>query len=159
MLYETYQELLVERSLTEEDLILDRLEQLRNGAGEMPETTALIMYGFTDLTPLQSDYLNILEFWFDIEFIIDPTTAPYFEMVARHFPVKFPQPEVIPLKTALERLQALFWGREPSTLSLEPVDLSLQMIEAAGTDREITAIAREIVKLLSEDHYRWTGTQ
>ena len=46
-------------------------------------------------------------------------------------------------------------GREPSTLSLEPVDLSLQMIEAAGTDREITAIAREIVKLLSEDHYRW----
>lgn len=156
LLYETYQELLVERSLTEEDLILDRLEQLRNGAGEMPETTALIMYGFTDLTPLQSDYLNILEFWFDIEFIIDPTTAPELQkMVARHFPVKFPQPEVIPLKTALERLQALFWGREPSTLSLEPVDLSLQMIEAAGTDREITAIAREIVKLLSEDHYRW----
>lgn len=156
LLYEAYQELLAERGLNEEDLILDRLEQLRNGAGEMPETTALLMYGFTDLTPLQNDYLKILEFWFDIEFIIDPTTAPEFQkMVARHFPVKFPQPEVIPPKNALEGLQAQFWGREPAVLSLEPEDLSLQMIEAAGTDREITAIAREIAKLLFENHYQW----
>ena len=156
MLYEAYQGLLAERGLIEEDRILDRLEQLRNGAREMPETTALIMYGFTDLTPLQNDFLNILEFWFDIEFIIDPTTAADLQkMVVRHFPVKFPQPEVIIAKNALEGLQALFWGRKTSVLSLKPEDHSLQMIEAAGTDREITAIAREIVKLLSEGPYQW----
>ncbi len=152
LVYESYQRLLIERGLNEEDLILNRLEKLRGDARKMPETTPVVMYGFTDLTPLQTDYLKILEFWFDFEFIIDPTTAPELQkMVARHFPVKFPKPDAIIGKNALTELQANFWTRKPAKIGLRPDDPSLQMIQAAGPTREITGIAREIVKLKAKD--------
>ena len=152
LVYKAYQELLVERGLNEEDLILNQLEKLRSEAGKIPETTNVVMYGFTDLTPLQNDFLKILEFWFDFEFIIDPTNVPKLQqMVSRHFPVKFPQPDVIPSKNALEGLQAGFGAKQPSLINLEPEDLSVQLIEAAGLEREITGIAREIARLITEN--------
>ncbi|MGE5605061.1 MAG: PD-(D/E)XK nuclease family protein [Bacteroidota bacterium] len=148
LVYEAYQRLLLERGLVEEDLILNRLEQLRGAAGEMPETTPVVMYGFTDLTPLQTDYLKLLELWFDVEFIIDPTAAPELQkMVSRHFPVKFPKPTAVSCRDALTELQANFWTGKPARIELKPDDFSLQIIQAAGPTREITGIAREIVKL------------
>ncbi len=157
LVYEAYQELLVERGLSEEDQILNRLEELRSSATKTPETTTVIMYGFTDLTPLQKDFLKTLDFWFDFEFIIDPTSAPALQqMVSKHFPVKFPQPDVISPMNALERLQADFGSGKPSPINLKPEDHSLQLIEAAGSEREITGIAREIAKLISENPgYQW----
>ena len=157
LVYETYQELLVERGLNEEDLILSRLEKLRSDARKMPVTSRVIMYGFTDLTPLQNDFLKILEFWFDFEFIIDPTTVLELQqMVSRHFPIALPQPEVIPAKNALESLQGSFGRNKSSPIKLKAEDLSLQLIEAAGSEREITGIAREIAKLISENPgYQW----
>lgn len=157
LVFEAYQKLLVKRGLNEEDLILNQLEKVRSEAGKIPEMATVIMYGFTDLTPLQSDFLKILEFWFDFEFIIDPTNVPKLQqMVSRHFPVKFSQPDVIPSKNALEVLQAGFGAKQPSPIKLKPEDLSVQLIEAAGSEREITGIAREIAKLISENPgYRW----
>lgn len=157
LVYEAYQELLVERGLNEEDLILNRLEKLRSEAEAIPETTPVIMYGFTDLTPLQNDFLKVLQFWFNFEFIIDPTNVPELQqMIARHFPIRFPQPNLIPPKNALEGLQAGFGIKQPVPIILKPEDPSLQLIEAAGMEREIIGIAREIAKLISENPgYRW----
>lgn len=158
LVYEEYQRLLVERGLYEEDLLLNYLEELRAKAGEMPETTRVLLYGFTDLTPLQNDYLKILEFWFDIEFLIDPTIAPELQgIVSGQFGVKIPQSQTRnPSKNILEELQNNFWTKKPVATGLNPEDLSLQMIQAAGPIREAAGIAREIIKLISENSgYRW----
>lgn len=157
LVYEAYQQLLTERGLSEEDLILNRLEKLRNDARKIPETAPVVMYGFTDLTPLQNDYLKILQFWFDFEFLIDPTAAPELQkMVCRHFPIKIPEYDAIHPRNALEELQNCFWIKKSATIGLNPDDYSLQMIQAAGPVREITGIAREIVKLISEKPgYQW----
>lgn len=158
LVYEEYQRLLVERGLYEEDLLLDYLEELRAKAGEMPETTQVLLYGFTDLTPLQNDYLKILEFWFDIEFLIDPTIAPELQsIVSGQFGVKLPQSQPCnSSKNILEELQNNFWTKKPVATSMNLEDLSLQMIQAAGPIREAAGIAREIIKLISENPgYHW----
>lgn len=158
LVYEEYQRLLVERGLSEEDLILNYLEKLRANAGKMPETTPVFLYGFTDLTPLQSDYLKTLEFWFDFELIIDPTAVPELQkIVSGQFPVKLPQKETaIPSQNILEELQNSFWTKKAMVTGFSPDDPSLQLIQAAGPVREATGIAREIVKLISENPgYRW----
>lgn len=158
LVYEEYQQLLVERGLYEEDLLLNNLEEFRAKSGEMPETTPILLYGFTDLTPLQNDYLKILEFWFEIEFLIDPTTVPELQrIVSGQFGVKLPQNQPHnPSQNILKELQNNFWTKKPVATSLNSEDLSLQMIQAAGPIREAAGIAREIVKLISENPgYRW----
>lgn len=157
LVYQAYQQLLIHRGIQEEDLILNRLAKQRAEAGKVPETDLVMVYGFTDLTPLQNDYLKILEFWFDFEFIIDPTTAPVLQkMVARQFPVKFPDYEATPTNNALEKLQNYLWIEKPGVIGLQPEDYSLRLIQAAGSIREAAAIAREIVGImLGKPGCRW----
>ncbi|TCL62416.1 ATP-dependent helicase/DNAse subunit B [Hydrogenispora ethanolica] len=98
LLYLTYQELLRQRGLVEDDLILEALEQLRSEAAGPSSRMPLLLYGFTDLTPLQTDMLKALDLWFDCEAMIDPTGVPEFQQVAaRHFAMKLkPSPSLPP---------------------------------------------------------------
>ncbi len=155
LVYEEYQRLLIERGLNEEDRVLSCLEELRSEAGEMPETIPAVIYGFTDLTPLQNDYLKTLEFWFDFEFLIDPTNAPEFQkIVSRQFSVKIPKIETdSATQNSLKELQNNYGTKKPAVISFNPEDHSLQMIQAAGPIREATGIAREIVKLMLDNRY------
>lgn len=148
LIYQYYQERLVRHNLVEEDLTLEALHTLRLN-GYFPEKKSrVILYGFTDLTPLQADYLKVLENWFEFEIIIDPTTVPEFQtFVASHFGFKTVAetvPDDLQPLSALQMLQNVFWRQEPEQLDLKRDDQSIKIIEVAGLNRQISSIAREI---------------
>jgi ATP-dependent helicase/DNAse subunit B len=164
LLYLTYQEVLRQRGLVEDDLILEALEQLRSEAAGPSSRAPLLLYGFTDLTPLQTDMLKALDLWFDCEAIIDPTGVPEFQQVAaRHFTMKLkPSPSLPPhgpgarmapgqaamdgitRSPVLAELQYSFWRGEPRPLPHPPGDDSVRLLQTAGWSRQARAIAREI---------------
>ncbi len=152
LLYDTYQELLRQRGLVEDDLVLAELEQLRAAAVGPASRTPVILCGFTDLTPLQTDFIKVLDLWFDFEALVDPTGVPEFQRVAeRHFAIKIkPKPSSArrPSGPALADLQYYFWRDEPRPLQLLPGDDSVRLLQTAGWGRQVRAIAREICRWL-----------
>lgn len=148
LIYQYYQERLIQYNLVEEDLTLEALHTIRL-SGYFPERKyRVILYGFTDLTPLQADYLKVLENWFELEIIIDPTRVPDFQAyVASHFGFKAVneavRSDLQPL-TALQMLQNVFWRQEPEQLDCKRDDQSIKIIEVAGLNRQISSVAREI---------------
>ncbi|HEX3044470.1 MAG TPA: PD-(D/E)XK nuclease family protein, partial [Bacillota bacterium] len=175
LLYRTYQKLLVDKGFTSDDLILSGLKSL-----PAPERKQgpVIVYGFTDLTPIQFKYLEILDAWFDLELIVDPTPAPVFqEWVSRGLsilpsptcalsPVDDETSQLDPSNT-LAYLQRRLWVEpfkswttperatplEDSRLSARE---SVRLIQTAGAVRAATAIAREIVDLITaHPDYQW----
>ena len=153
MLYQIYQTLLISKGLVEEDLILTELEELTQSILiEMP-VTQVLLYGFTDLTPLQADFIKVLKIWFEFEALIDPTGVLEFQaLTAEHFHFKqFEEIVVKETENSLQSLQSFFWRREPEELFMEETDHSLELILVAGQNRQAEGIARAIVKLWRED--------
>ncbi len=149
LVFETYQRLLVQYGFTEEDQILAELERM--GPGTLAARTPVLLYGFTDLTPLQSDFIKALQPWCEFEAMVDPTTAPPFQkMTAAHFPIRLrPSQYREDGNRTLTRLQARFWrDSEP-----EPLDWdgeSVLLLRAGGRLRQAVAVARAIAGLLLE---------
>lgn len=153
--YELYQQLLIENGFTDEDLTLQELQWLRMD-GDIPERRSeIILYGFTDLTPLQNDFIKALEWWFEFEAIVDPTPVEKFqEYSARHLNIKIKPQEIASEQgSAGGILQKNIWRVEPVAQAVDPSDLSLQLIESAGLTRQATAIAREISGLMHTGEY------
>ncbi len=150
LLYQAYETELTARGFTEDYLIIEKLRQIRLQTSEFPEKTKVLLYGFTDLTPLQQDLLQVLNLWFDFEIIIDPTEVPEFtELLQKHFSFRLAtrvsQREV---NTALPKLQSFLWREPGRAQKIAPEDDSLVLIQAAGPKRQALAIAREIKRLI-----------
>lgn len=163
LLYRSYQELLSETGYTEADFILTEL-QAAEGERMTGQPAPVILYGFTDLTPLQNSLIHHLTGFFDFEIILDPTYVADFRELSTHYfqiPLDIgglwqdigesgitkddsskPDPG-----NALQRLQESFWRREPEKISLDPDDNSLGLIQAAGVIRQATGIARELTAI------------
>ncbi len=150
LLYQKYQEILTHKGYNEDDLILFKLTEVGKRSGVLPERSVVILYGFTDLTPLQNKFLDIMSTWFDFEIIIDPSPAPELQSyIARHFPVaEYIESSRQQLQSALDKLQAFFGTSEPKPFVIEVEDKSVQLLETAGRTRQAEAIAREIVSLI-----------
>jgi ATP-dependent helicase/DNAse subunit B len=153
LLYQAYQQLLVQKGYSEEDLTLCQLNEFKQ-KNELPaERSVVILYGFTDLTPLQTKFIKTLEIWFDFEILLDPTPVPEIRnFISGRFSLanlpELPKPVV---KNALSKLQGSFWNEEPQPQSMAASDDSLQLLQTAGWAKQATAIAREIITLLREN--------
>lgn len=167
LLYESYQELLTGYGYSEADITLTEL-QAKLGQLILQQRTPVLLYGFTDLTPLQNAFIHCLKDSFDFEIILDPTQVDIFQELSAHYfhiprvsddlkqngtkinPENsgFKQPES---SEALARLQKDFWSREPNNIPLDPADQSLGLIQTAGVIRQATGIAREIAALWKAD--------
>jgi ATP-dependent helicase/DNAse subunit B len=152
MLYQCYQQLLGQNGFREEDMLLSQLERLtiRPPAVERPLT---ILYGFTDLTPLQNQFIEVLSFWFDFEIILDPTPVREIrDFITRRFSCgQLPEATPRVAQNALSRLQTWFWCQAPEPRPILPGDDSLQLLQTAGWSRQATAIAWEIMTVLREN--------
>ena len=162
LLYQCYQETLSGTGYGEADSIL---AELQTGTATSPirQVTSVILYGFTDLTPLQNALLESLTASFEFEIIVDPThVAAFRELSAHLFQVPldigglwrdteygmadgvFSQQD---FGNALQQLQNRFWRGEPEAIPLDPADESLGFIQTAGIIRQATGIAREVAKV------------
>ncbi|MGD8399814.1 MAG: exodeoxyribonuclease V subunit gamma, partial [Bacillota bacterium] len=154
LLYFTYQHLLTAHGFIEEDGLLEQLRQLRAQTGPAADRPRVLLYGFTDLTPQQADFVTVLALWFDFEVLLDPTNVPDLqELVRQHFSFKKPEttrPEICK-RTVLEQLQRSIWQNETPSLSRAGNDLSVQLVRADGRARQALALAREIAALLRSD--------
>jgi ATP-dependent helicase/nuclease subunit B len=152
LLYRNYQELLIKNGLAEEDLILAELQSISKPV-EAGRKTPVILYGYTDLTPLQGEFMKTLASWFDFEVIVDPTGVTEFRnFIARHFNIQ--SVPAVPIRepaNALAKLQDRFWTGDPEPITLDTEDQSLQLLQTSGWSRLATAVAREIVILLREN--------
>lgn len=152
LLYGVYQEKLVAYGFVENDLTLDEFQFLQLEGFQKNPLSPVLLYGFNDLTPLQLDFIQALTLWFDFEAIVDPTGVPEFQNLTRRF---FPYVKiddhgrVSDGETALGQLQRFLWREVPHPLPIDSDDLSLRMIQAAGSGLAV-AIAREIRRLLQE---------
>jgi ATP-dependent helicase/nuclease subunit B len=155
LLYRTYQQLLVENGFREEDLILCQLERIRaeGGIGSVTERFPVILYGFSDLTPLQSKFLETLSTWFDFEIILDPTPVKEIrQFIARQFAChKLPEMPQIPDNNTLSQLQCCYGTVTRGFIPIRAEDKSVQILQTAGWSKQATAIACEIVKLLRDN--------
>jgi ATP-dependent helicase/DNAse subunit B len=151
LLYFTYQHLLADNGFAEEDLLLEELKELRRTTGPAELRNRVLLYGYTDLTPQQADFIDLLSLWFEFEALLDPTTVPRFQQFIRTKFTFRQAPELTKTgpPNALARLQRGLWRVEPAATELEPGDRSLELIRADGWARQATAIAREIRKLLN----------
>jgi ATP-dependent helicase/nuclease subunit B len=154
LFYFTYQHLLTAHGFIEEDGLLEQLRQIRSRTGPVTDRPHVLLYGFTDLTPQQADFITALTLWFDFEALLDPTNVSDLqELIRQHF--SFKKPEIISPaaggRTVLEQLQRSFWQNETPALSRAENDLSVQLIRADGRSRQALALAREIVALLRSD--------
>ena len=167
LLYQSYQESLAQFGFSEADFILTEL-QAKQGLFPVEQPTRVLLYGFTDLTPLQNAFIHVLSAWFDFEIILDPTNVNDFqELSAHYFHIPQISGDMISSKgefeqengrvtkpdpcNALTRLQEHFWIGEPENIPLEPGDQSLGLIQTAGVIRQATGIAREIAALWKDD--------
>jgi ATP-dependent helicase/nuclease subunit B len=151
LLYYTYQHLLTENSFGEADQLLEDIKELRGKTGPVEVKNRVLLYGYTDLTPQQSDFINLLSLWFEFEALVDPTTVPRFQQfIQKDFHFRG-APELAGRgpQNALFRLQQGLWSAEAVATALAPEDRSLALIRADGWARQATAIAREIRKLLN----------
>lgn len=150
LVYAAYQEKLVDYGFAENDLTLEEFQLLRLDGFQNAQPSPVLLYGFNDLTPLQTDFIKALEPWFNFEAIVDPTAVPEFQRFTRRFfsyskidgEGGVSQPE-----TALRQLKHHLWLEDPNPLTLVPEDTSLQVIQAAGPSLAV-AIAREVRQLL-----------
>ncbi len=156
LLYQTYQELLREKSFVEDDLILEELQTIQTGDPGLVQRTPVLLYGFTDLTPLQADFIQTLDRWFDFEVLVDPTAVPELQrLTARYFPIKItPVSGTAAPQSALAKLQTYFWRRTAEPLPGAPDDPSVQLIQAAGWPKQVRAIARAIRYAMEQNGYR-----
>jgi ATP-dependent helicase/DNAse subunit B len=150
LLYFTYQHLLAANGFVEEDGLLEQLRQLRSQTEPLAHRPPVLLYGYTDLTSQQADFMDVLTLWFDFEVLLDPTNAPDLqELIRQHFNFKKPGAALEPnAATALNRLQQSLWQSEAAVLNLAETDCSLQILRADGCSRQATALAREIAALL-----------
>jgi ATP-dependent helicase/DNAse subunit B len=150
-LYLTYQHLLAANGFVEEDELLEQLRQIRSQTEPVARRPQVVLYGYTDLTRQQADFIDVLTLWFDFEAVLDPTNAPDLqELIRQHFNFKKPvtsAPESA-APTALNRLRQSLWQSEATVINLEETDFSLQLLRADGRSRQATALAREIATLL-----------
>jgi ATP-dependent helicase/DNAse subunit B len=149
LVFETYQRLLIQYGFTEEDQILAELERM--GPGTLTPRIPVLLYGFTDLTPLQSDFIKALQPWCEFEAMVDPTTAPPFQkMTAAHFPIRLrPGQYREEGNRTLTQLQARFWrDSEPEPLGWDGE--SVLLLRAGGRLRQAVAIARAISGLMRD---------
>ncbi len=153
MLYQLYQTLLQTKGLVEEDLILKQLEELSGDFTADHLEARVLLYGFTDLTPLQMDFIKVLKVWFEFEAIIDPTIVSEFQtLTAGHFYFKpFKPVQNIEPKSNLQRLQKFFWSAKPQRFEIENDDHSLELLRIAGQNRQAEGVARAIMKLWRAD--------
>jgi ATP-dependent helicase/DNAse subunit B len=153
LVYFTYQHLLTERGLLEEDGLLEQLRKLRAQTGPVGRRAAVLLYGFTDLTPQQADLLDVLTLWFDFEALIDPTAAPDLQpLIRRYFNFKSAVSEGSDEGVAaLARLRQSFWRGRAVGIEMAGDDHSLQLLTADGWSRQALALAREIRALLRSD--------
>jgi ATP-dependent helicase/DNAse subunit B len=163
LLYQSYQELLARYGYSGADMTLTELQD-QLGRLILQQPAPVLLYGFTDLTPLQNAFIHGLRGSFDFEIILDPTQVDIFqELSAHYFHIAWvsddwkPNGEKTSLgnsestqpdpRDALSRLQDYFWSREPRIISLDPGDQSLGLIQTAGVIRQATGIAREVAAL------------
>jgi len=149
LIYAGYQEMLRSCGFTEDDLTLEELEDLRMSGSAAAVPERVVLYGFNDLTPFQTDLIATLAPWYEFEAIVDPTTVPEFQEFTRNyfaFGAKLLTAERDDSDTVLFRLQREFWTGDPEPLDMGPDDHSVQLIQAAGS-RVFLGIAREIVRL------------
>ena len=165
LLYQSYQNLLTQYGFDEADLTLAKLESKRKQL-KILHPTPVLLYGFTDLTPLQNALIKTLAAWFDFEIILDPTKISAFrELSASYFNIamavedgnkdNFREVAVGSDPSAggnpqdgLTKLQDCFGTGEPENITLGSADDSLRLIQTAGLTRQATGIAREIAALL-----------
>jgi ATP-dependent helicase/DNAse subunit B len=151
MLYFTYQHLLAAHGFVEEDGLLEQLRQIRVRTAPVACRPRVLLYGYTDLTPQQADFIDVLTLWYDFEVLLDPTMVPDLqELIRQHFSFKKPEnaPPQIPAATALDQLRQSFGQSNAPVIPLAETDASVQLIQADGWARQATALAREIVSLL-----------
>lgn len=178
LLYQSYQHMLANKSYQEEDLILNRLEQLRNQSVLIPKRPSVILYGFTDLTPLQNNFMKVLKHWFEFEIIIDPTPVEEIrQFVSSRFACNvFPDAKMASDaddgKNILQKLQKNYGTEELSpsanakginangimanvrtyeSNSISVEDLSVQILQTAGMTKQALAIAGEIRDILQKN--------
>ncbi|HEX3045976.1 MAG TPA: hypothetical protein VHY08_14560, partial [Bacillota bacterium] len=175
LLYQSYQHMLANKSYQEEDQILNRLEQLKNQSIPMPKRPSVILYGFTDLTPLQNNFMKVLKHWFEFEIIIDPTPVEEIrQFVSSRFACNMlPEAEMVSGvgvgKNTLQRLQKYYGTEElfPSVNAkginangimvnnraseCNPNDMSVQILQTAGMTKQALAIAGEIRDILQKN--------
>jgi ATP-dependent helicase/DNAse subunit B len=159
LLYQDYQTRLTRYGFAEDDLIPAELER-RWDQAPIDRRALILLYGFTDLTRLQSDIISGLTAWFDVEIILDPTGVPFFQKLSAgcfDIPVgedlgigsgteAASQPESSN-SSCLTRLQERFWTGEPEILPLRAGDDSLELFQTAGLRRQVAAIGREIAMI------------
>lgn len=157
LLYSKYQDLLTEYGYYEEDNLFHELESLYRQSTGNETSGKVLLYGFNDLTPLQSDYLKVLSLWFDFEAIVDPTHIPEFRaFTAGNFPLPAAPVTGSTGETAeehgtvLNRLQGRFWADKPHPIPVADGDLSVQLLVPGGIYRQATGIARSIKQWLFE---------
>jgi len=153
LLYQTYQQLLVENGFYEEDLILNQLERIAAVGRIVAERSLTILYGFTDLTPLQNKFLETLSAWFNFEIILDPTPVKEIrQFIARQFVCrKLPEMPQTPDSNALSQLQCRYGTATQGFIPIGAEDKSVQILQTAGWSKQATAIACEIVNLLRDN--------
>jgi ATP-dependent helicase/nuclease subunit B len=153
LLYQAYQRLLVENGYCEEDLIASQLEQIKVQNIPSVERPLTILYGFTDLTPLQSKFIETLTVWFNFEIIIDPTPVSEIrQFIARRFSCnRLPEASQPLGKSVLRLLQGCFGTGAPQPSPMLAEDTSVQLLQTAGSSKQAMVIAREIVTLLRDN--------
>lgn len=146
LLYDLYQQALVERGFGDEYLILEELEKRSGSPGNGEPQDTVVLYGFSDLTPIQMRFIQALASRFRFEALVDPTlVAEFQDLIAKHFPFTIHTPSgFIEPDSALKKLQRRFWAGPPVPEAIEPGDRSLQIWQAAGATGLATGIAREI---------------
>lgn len=158
LLYQKYQDLLAAYGFAEEDQFLETVENYFletaaagiGGASTPAVSCEVILYGFHDLTPLQTDFIKALRPWCRFEALLDPTPVRDFqEFTAKCFAIKpdlFPPTRIPAPASALQMLQDSLWTEDPQIVPLPDGDDSVQLIQAAGSYREAAGIARAIRK-------------
>jgi ATP-dependent helicase/DNAse subunit B len=153
LLYQTYVMLLNKHGFQTESQICQQLQEIQVKTLPSARPEQVLFYGYTDLTPLQADFLTALQIKLAIEFLIDPTLVPEFrEFSAKHFPHSKTTESPISKTQGLVGLQQRLWlgvAWEEERLPLE--DGSLQIIRAAGISGEVRAVLRQVAQLLQED--------
>jgi ATP-dependent helicase/DNAse subunit B len=170
LLYQSYQELLSGYGYSEADFMLAEL-QAKQGQLAIHQPGPVVLYGFTDLTPLQHAFIQVLADRFHFEIILDPTDVRSFRELSAHYfhipegtgdssdsksgaqEIAAANDELLKKapRSGLTRLQEHFWTREPENIWLEPGDQSLGLLQTAGAIRQATGIAREMAALWKAD--------